>query len=205
MQFNEIIIIFIFLVFIFAFKKINTAASFLQNPNVARSSIAQKEKFLSSKGLTNEEIQLAFQQAGIFTKDPNSTIINMEIGHRSAPMQTPSATTALYRTPETALQKIYNVISSTAMITGIMYAIYYVYKQFIEPFLFGRKKDGKSTADLLNEFDKRIEKNISKLTIEVTAIKDELRSTYNGDHMLRQDMLTFKSDLDSIKGLLLNR
>lgn len=167
----------------------------------------QKEKFLRSKGLSDEEIKLAFQQAGIFTKDPNSTIINMEIGHRPPIQPSTQSTTLLpfYRSPDTALHKFYNIISSTAMVTGIIYAIYYVYKKFIEPFLFGRKKDKKSTDDLISELDKKMDKNIRKLNVEVTALKDEIRSSYNGDHVLRQDMLSFKNDLDAIKGLLLNR
>lgn len=169
---------------------------------MARNSIVQKEKFLRSKGLSDEEIRLAFQQAGVFTKDPNSTIINMEIGHRPP---NPVTLSPLYRQPTTTLQKIYNIISSTAMVTGVFYAIYYVYKKFIEPFLFGRKKDKKTTADLLNDLDKKMEKNIRKLNVEITSLKDELRTSYNGDHVMRQDMLAFKSDLDAIKGLLLNR
>lgn len=186
--------------------------AFLQNPNVARNSIVQKENFLRSKGLNDEEIRLAFQQAGIFAKDPNSTIINMEIGHRTAAQPTPqqqsnsvAILSPMYRTPETALQKVYNIISSTAMVTGVVYAIYYVYKKFIEPFLFGRKKDKKSTTEQLTDLDKKMEKNIRKLGVEITALKDELRTSYTGDHVLRQDMLAFKNDLDAIKGLLLNR
>lgn len=188
-------------------KQINTAVSFLQNPNVARNSLMQKEKFLRSKGLSDEEVRLAFQQAGIFTKDPNSTIINMEIGHRSPTSIQPTSTPYLpfYRSPETKLQKFYNIISSTAMVTGIVYAIYFMYKKFIEPFLFGRKKAEKSTEDLINELDKNMDKNIRKLNIEVIALKDEIRLSYNGNQVLRQDMLLFKNDLDAIKGLLLNR
>lgn len=179
--------------------------SFLQNPNVVRSSLMQKEKFLRSKGLNDEEIRLAFQQAGIFNKDPNNTIINMEIAHRP-PIQLNSTTLSpLYRSPETTFQKIYNIISSTAVATGIFYAIYKMYKKFIEPFLFGEKKDKKTTADLLTDIEKKMDKNIRKLNVEITALKDEIRSSYNGNHVLRQDMLTFKNDLDAIKGLLLNR
>lgn len=191
----------------FDLKQISTAVSFLQNPNVARSSLMQKEKFLRSKGLSDEEIQLAFQQAGIFTKDPNSTIINMEIGHHpvQASAHNQATLSPFYRSPDTALQKFYNIISSTAMVTGIVYAVYYVYKKFIETFLFGRKKDKKSTEDLIGELDKKMDKNIRKLNIEVTALKEEIRSSYNGDRVLRQDMLSFKNDLDAIKGLLLNR
>lgn len=184
--------------------QVNTAVSFLKNPNVARSSILQKEKFLRSKGLTDEEIKLAFQQTGTFTKDPNAAIINMEIGHRPSPAPNTSPS-LFYRAPESAMQKLYNIISSTAMVTGIVYAIYYVYKRFIEPFLFDGKKDKKSTADLLNDLDKKVDRNLRKLNVEMTAIRDEIRTTYNGDHMMRQNILTFKSDLDAIKGLLLNR
>lgn len=149
--------------------------------------------------MTDEEIKLAFQQTGVFTRDPN-----IEIGHRPLPAPNTSLT-PLYREPESAMQKFYNIISSTAMVTGIVYAIYYVYKRFIESFLFGGKKDKKSTADLLNDLDKKVDRNLRKLNVEMTAIKDEIRTTYNGDHMMRQNMLTFKSDLDAIKGLLLNR
>lgn len=172
---------------------------------MARSSIVQKEKFLRSKGLSDEEIQLAFQQAGIFTKDPNSTIINMEIGHHTPLQPCTAPRLPSYHSPETTLQKIYNVLSSTVVVTGIFYAVYYVYKKFIEPFLFARKTDKKSTAEILNEIDRKMDKNIRKLNIEVTALKDEIRSSYNGNHVLRQDMLAFKNDLDAIKGLLLNR
>lgn len=83
----------------------------------------QKEKFLRSKGLTDAEVQMAFQQAGIFAKDPNNTIINMDITH-----QTPSLIPLHRVEPESALHKIYHVISSTAIVAGVIYSIYYVYK-----------------------------------------------------------------------------
>lgn len=83
----------------------------------------QKEKFLRSKGLNDAEVQMAFQQAGIFAKDPNNTIINMDIMH-----QTPSLIPLHRAEPGTALQKIYHIISSTAIVAGVIYSIYYVYK-----------------------------------------------------------------------------
>lgn len=129
----------------------------------------------------------------------------MEIGHHTPLQPCTAPRLPLYHSPETTLQKIYNVLSSTVVVTGIFYAVYYVYKKFIEPFLFGRKSDKKSTAEILNEIDQKMDTNIRKLNIEVTALKDEIRSSYNGNHVLRQDMLAFKNDLDAIKGLLLNR
>lgn len=39
--------------------------NFLTNPNVQRSTLQQKQKFLRDKGLTEHEIQIACERAGI--------------------------------------------------------------------------------------------------------------------------------------------
>lgn len=60
-------------------------------------------------------------------------------------------------------------------------------------------------TDAIDGLDKKIEKNIQVLSVELKSVKDEFRSTANSDHMLHRDMVSFKNDLDAIKGLLLNR
>lgn len=105
--------------------------TFLQNQSVKRNPLSQKQQFLRSKGLTEEEIQIACERSGVFTTDPNSTVINMGI---SAP--TASAMAAKYSLNQpnsmwpvqTTLQKIKDVLSSTALFAGIAYAIYLFYK-----------------------------------------------------------------------------
>lgn len=100
--------------------QIKTAINFLQNQNVKRSPIAQKQKFLRAKGLTEDEIQLACDRSGVFTNDPNSTTIN--IGHHPQNF--------VVQPKQTTIGKIREVLSTVALLSGITYAIYLFYKVF---------------------------------------------------------------------------
>lgn len=72
--------------------------------------------------------------------------------------------------------------------------------------MFGRKKDDREViTDAIDKLDNKVEKTIQSLTIEIKQIKEEFRSCSSSDHMLHRDMVSFKNDLDAIKGLLLNR
>lgn len=72
--------------------------------------------------------------------------------------------------------------------------------------MFGRKKDDRELiTDAIDKLDKKVEKTIQSLTVDIKQIKDEFRSSSSSDHMLHRDMVSFKNDLDAIKGLLLNR
>lgn len=93
----------------------------------------QKQKFLRSKGLTEDEIQIACERAGIFTTDPNSTVINMGISTKPnvsgmATQYSMSQTSAAVVAHRSTLQYIKDVLSSTALLAGITYAIYLFYK-----------------------------------------------------------------------------
>lgn len=46
--------------------QIKTAVKFLQNPHVAKSPLAKSQHFLRSKGLTDQEIQLACERSGAY-------------------------------------------------------------------------------------------------------------------------------------------
>lgn len=98
--------------------------NFLQNANVVRSPLQQKQKFLRSKGLTEEEIQIACERAGVFSTDPNSTVINMGI-------TTSAGSGQGYRIADqrpTTLMKIKDALSSIALVSGLAYAVYLFYK-----------------------------------------------------------------------------
>lgn len=92
----------------------------------------QKQKFLRSKGLTEDEIQIACERAGIFPTDPNSTVINMGIS--TTPNASGMATqyslsqTSAVVAQRSTLQYIREILSSTALIAGITYAVYLFYK-----------------------------------------------------------------------------
>lgn len=176
---------------------ITTAVNFLNNPNVLRSPLQQKQKFLRSKGLSEEEIQIACERAGCFSVDPNSTVINMGITAPASNYQV--VPTSKY----TTLAKIKDTLSSIALVSGIAYAVYLFYKKFIEPFLFGKKKR-KTVEETIEAMDKRVEDQIKELNNEIVRVRDEVIRNSHHD-FISQEIGSFKSDLDAIKGLLLNR
>lgn len=53
--------------------------------------------------------------------------------------------------------------------------------------------------------EQKVERNIGELSQEVVRVRDEFRNSFNNDHLLHREMISFKNDLDAIKGLLLNR
>ncbi|KAH8257143.1 hypothetical protein KR038_004635 [Drosophila bunnanda] len=178
---------------------ITTAVSFLQNTKVRHTTLIQKQQFLRSKGLTAHEIQLACERAGVFTQDPNnpnaspSTVIS--IG---------SQLQALQPQP-TVLGRIREIIHSAALFSGLVYAVYLFWKKYIAPYLFGKPKK-KPVDEALDDIDKKVELRTNDLNKEISAVK-ELITSQQRDHaqQLNREFSNFRSDLDAIKGLLLNR
>lgn len=180
---------------------ITTAVKFLNNPNVKRSAITQKQSFLRSKGLTENEIQAACERAGVFTIDPNQTVISMDVEASSNAMGRYSKANYVIQ-PQTWFGRIRETLSSVAMIGGLMYGVYLFYKKFIEPLIFGSKKK-KPIEEQISELDKSVGKRMDELNIELGKIKDELNRC--NSQKLPTDLAHVKTDLDAIKGLLLNR
>lgn len=85
----------------------------------------QKRNFLASKGLTDSEIQRAFERVGIFEKmsDVNENSGGRDESRVNIPQQPPQ-----YRHQMTRFEKIKDLISSAALISGIAYGIYMFYK-----------------------------------------------------------------------------
>lgn len=180
---------------------ITTAIKFLNNPNVMRSAINQKQSFLRSKGLTEEEIQMACERAGVFTKDPNiqsQTVISMGV----SPAGYPKANYVI-QSRQSLFGRVTEVLSSVALISGLMYGVYLFYKKFIEP-LFFRGKKKKPVEEQISELNQTVEVKIDSINFELIQIKDELARVHQAQSGSKE-LTNFKSDLDSIKGLLLNR
>ncbi|XP_055603077.1 peroxisomal membrane protein PEX14 isoform X2 [Uranotaenia lowii] len=176
---------------------ITTAIKFLNNPNVLRSGIAQKQSFLRSKGLTEDEIQLACERAGVFSKDPNAVQISMglETGNRSSVVQ--------QQQPQTWFGRMREILNSVAIVSGLMYGVYLFYKRVIEPLIFRGKKP-KPVHEQLADLNRTVEVKIDSLSSELSKIKEDLNRLNQTQNTVKE-MGNFKSDLDSIKGLLLNR
>ncbi|XP_055857444.1 peroxisomal membrane protein PEX14 [Episyrphus balteatus] len=186
---------------------ITTAVNFLQNAKVRHSTLIQKQQFLRSKGLSPEEIQLACERAGIFNHDPNSTVINMGIstaGGGSAGYMNHHHQQIVQRQGST-LQQIREALQSMALISGLAYAVYLFYKKYIEPFLFGKKKK-KSVEETLTEFDQKVETQMRDVNRDLNQIKEQLTQNITTQNStIQREFSNFKSDLEAIKGLLLNR
>lgn len=110
-----------------------TAVNFLNNPKVARSTLLQKRNFLASKGLSDDEIQRAFERVGIF--DKMSDIVEDTRINIAQP-------TTTFRHQMTTFEKIKDIVSSAALISGVAYGIYMFYK------VCTALKRNKSTTDL---------------------------------------------------------
>ncbi|XP_017053236.1 peroxisomal membrane protein PEX14 [Drosophila ficusphila] len=178
---------------------ITTAVSFLQNTKVRHTTLIQKQQFLRSKGLTAPEIQLACERAGVFTQDPNNpnhspnTVIS--IG---------SQLQALQPQP-TVFGRIREIIHSAALFSGVVYAVYLFWKKYIAPYLFGKPKR-KPVDEALDDIDKKVDSRTNDLNKEISAVRDLITSQQREhSQQLNREFSNFRSDLDAIKGLLLNR
>ncbi|XP_037827396.1 peroxisomal membrane protein PEX14-like [Lucilia sericata] len=180
---------------------ITTAVNFLNNAKVRHTTLSQKQQFLRSKGLTSTEIQIACERAGVFSQDPNApTVINMGINATQTHAQL-----ALQQPKPTALQRLKEVLHSMALLGGVAYAIFMFWKKFLQTFLFGGKKK-KSVDDALNEIDKKVDTRLAEVKTELTQVKESLaREQRDQTQQFMREFNQFKSDLEAIKGLLLNR
>ncbi|EDW44266.1 peroxisomal membrane protein PEX14 [Drosophila sechellia] len=178
---------------------ITTAVSFLQNTKVRHTTLIQKQQFLRSKGLTAHEIQLACERAGVFTQDPNNP--------NSSPNTVISIGSQLHalQPQPTALGRIREIIHSAALFSGVVYAVYLFWKKYIAPYLFGKPKK-KAVDEVLDDIDKKVDTRTNDLNKEILAVRD-LITTQQREHaqQLNREFSNFRSDLDAIKGLLLNR
>uniref|UniRef100_A0A8D0GQ47 Peroxisomal membrane protein PEX14 n=1 Tax=Sphenodon punctatus TaxID=8508 RepID=A0A8D0GQ47_SPHPU len=198
-------------------SQIATAVKFLQNSRVRQSPLATRRAFLKKKGLTDEEIDLAFQHSSTATDEP----------------QSPSASTQLVPTPAPRLVP-YNPPGSrwrdygalAIIMTGIAFGFHQLYKKYLLPLIMGGKEDRKQLQ--------RIESNISEMSGSVTQTVTQLQTTLASVQELlmqqqqkiqeltqelaaskattstnwileSQNINELKSEIYSLKGLLLNR
>jgi peroxin-14 len=54
--------------------QVGTAVKFLQNPNVQKSSLTHQQAFLKKKGLTDEEVQIACERAGVIGRQSSNVV-----------------------------------------------------------------------------------------------------------------------------------
>lgn len=180
---------------------IDTAVRFLTNPNVVDRPFQQKQSFLKSKGMTDEEVRIACERANvradITVPQPQQIAVTSMQGlpHYSV---VPPQTSVWIR--------MRDILHTLALLGGISYAIFWVYKTYIEPFLFGRPKPKKSTEESLSSLEEAVS-SVARSTNELrTEMRSELsRITQERDSGATRSLSDIKSDIATVKGLLLSR
>ncbi|NWV64483.1 PEX14 protein, partial [Malurus elegans] len=195
--------------------QIVTAVKFLQNPRVRQSPLATRRAFLKKKGLTDEEVDLAFQQSGTGTDES------------PAPPGQPVAAQPpqpLLHSPPGSRWRDYGALA--IIMAGIAFGFHQLYKKYLVPLIMGGKEDRKQLQ--------RIESNISEMSGSVTQTVTQLQTTLAAVQELlmqqqqkiqeltqelaaskattstnwileSQNINELKSEIYSLKGLLLNR
>ncbi|NWY65873.1 PEX14 protein, partial [Erithacus rubecula] len=195
--------------------QIVTAVKFLQNPRVRQSPLATRRAFLKKKGLTDEEIELALQQSGTSTEEP-------PLGP-ALPVPAQPAQPQLHGPPGSRWRD-YGALA--IIMAGIAFGFHQLYKKYLVPLIMGGKEDRKQLQ--------RIESNISEMSGSVTQTVTQLQTTLAAVQELliqqqqkiqeltqelaaskattstnwileSQNINELKSEIYSLKGLLLNR
>ncbi|XP_011639424.1 peroxisomal membrane protein PEX14 [Pogonomyrmex barbatus] len=189
---------------------VKTAVQFLQNPKVTSSPLKQKQEFLKRKGLTDEEIKMAFKLASVDNIADQNAFSNPSQNPYTA-IQMPQGSIHSYRQMSiyqpTLLQKVKEFFNAAALIGMTVYCTYWFYKKFIEPFLFGRRKK-RSVEDRVTELDKTVQTSMKDVKDSISKIENEVQKLTQHqalDPTIPQLVQELKQDLSSLKALLLSR
>ncbi|XP_029154874.1 peroxisomal membrane protein PEX14 [Nylanderia fulva] len=187
---------------------VKTAVQFLQNPKVSSSSSKQKQEFLKRKGLTDEEIKTAFKLASIDNTTDRNVFQNQNL-YTTVQMPQgpvyPYHQTSVYQS--TLFQKIKDIFNTTALVGATIYFVYWLYKKFIGPFLFGRKKKS-SVEDKITELDKTVQDSMREVKDSILKMEGDVQKLAQHQAMdptIPQLVHELKQDLSSLKALLLSR
>ncbi|RVE50470.1 hypothetical protein evm_004895 [Chilo suppressalis] len=160
---------------------VTTAVKFLTNPSVQRCTMESKERFLRNKGLTDPEIQKAVEKC--------AELIDM-----------PSVTSELMYFRHSRSSWFKDNVMPLIIYGGIAYGCYWFYKNFIRHILFIEQPKRKSTSECIDE----LRRSLDILNANVTSLRSEMQATTQ-QSILRSQLDNLKSDIASVKGILLNR
>ncbi|KAM3962633.1 peroxisomal biogenesis factor 14 [Aphomia sociella] len=160
---------------------VTTAVKFLTNPSVQRCTMESKERFLRSKGLNDAEIQKAIEKCAEMIDLPSVSSEFMFYRH---------SRTSWFRD---------NVLPFI-IYGGFAYGCYWFYKNCIRHLLFVEEPKRKSTSECIDE----LRKSLDVLNSNVTSLRVEMQTSVQ-QTTLRSQLDNIKSDISSVKGILLNR
>lgn len=175
---------------------VRTAVNFLQNPKVIHTPLSQKQKFLQRKGLTNEEIKKACELSGAYSQ-------HEQIQSNPPPLPAPIPMCKNFA-QLSFFDKLKEIVHSAAVFSIVGYVLYKIYETYIAPFFFNKKK--RNLGDSVDELNKKLEDAVDDLKTSLNTVKTEVdRINYTNEITNERQLSELKSDIRSIKGLLLGR
>ncbi|XP_004705239.1 peroxisomal membrane protein PEX14 [Echinops telfairi] len=198
---------------------IATAVKFLQNSRVRQSPLATRRAFLKKKGLTDEEIDVAFQQSGTAAEEPSSLGPATQV----VPAQPPHLLPQTY-SPAGSRWRDYGAL---AIITaGIAFGFHQLYKKYLLPLIVGGREDRKQLERMeasLSELSGSVAQTVTQVQTTLASVQELLIQQQQKVQELAQELATakattstnwvlesqhiseLKSEISSLKGLLLTR
>ncbi|MXQ81861.1 hypothetical protein E5288_WYG005000 [Bos mutus] len=200
-------------------QHIATAVKFLQNSRVRQSPLATRRAFLKKKGLTDEEIDLAFQQSGTAADEPMSLGPATQV----VPVQPPHLISQPY-SPAGSRWRDYSALA--IIMAGITFGFHQLYKKYLLPLIMGGREDRKQLERMeasLSELSGSVAQTVTQLQMTLASVQELLiqqqqkvqelahelataKATTSTNWILEsQNINELKSEINSLKGLLLNR
>lgn len=188
---------------------VDTAVNFLLNPAVVDKPSTHKTAFLKKKGLTDAEISLAYERA---EKDPKYHELQRNSAQTVSVLPPPIPS---YNRSVTFWSRLSRVSSSLVVLGVALYGAHYIYKNYIEPYIFGRDSKMDKT--------KRIEKHLQEATKLLGVLERKLSTleervecqNVQMDKFFKTEVNEYcptplalrelKVEISSVKSLLLNR
>ncbi|XP_046855717.1 peroxisomal membrane protein PEX14-like isoform X2 [Xenia sp. Carnegie-2017] len=194
-------------------KQIETAVKFLNNPRVRETPLSQRKAFLVKKGLTDDEIQKAIEISG-----------KEEI---AIPQKSAAQVYAHYpvQPPPNSL-RLRDFFWVALLGGGVGYLLAHLVKKYLLPFIISETNESDEKIDLLQTSVHELKENLSQTVNSIQGTLETVQKMLQEQQQKVQSLsLNFstsqaclsqsmtesyslteiKSELSSLKGLLLNR
>jgi len=182
-------------------KIINTAVTFLSDKNIQKQDQNMLKKFLLKKGLTEEEVTIAFQRHETTKMAPQNLVTeySQPMSHFAPPLPLPQSPSVWHL--------VHSVVTTVTSIGGILYALYWLWKTYIMPYLFGRKPKKKPVETSLAELEAAVGGCVGELKSVSSSLQalSEQQAETRAEEMLVSRISEVKAEVNSLKALLLNR
>lgn len=192
---------------------VNVAISFLLNPKVQHSPLFQKRQFLLSKGLSNDEIDVAIER---FLGHVGADGFGGGVGGPGRPNPMLAAEQAvMLRQAGVLMQPSFWTLSraiapSMVLVGGLFYSVYWLYTRYLRPWLLGESACRSPIRQLQDEI-RSLADQLNRLQADLGRIESRIQSNFEQEQAIASspDELAaindLKTEVSSIKAMMLGK